>query len=237
MNPACSGSNAGKIRKALEKLDWLVNVNIADNETGSFWRGPGVDPTKVKTEVFMLPAAVSVEKEGSITNSGRWMQWRYKASDGPGEAEDDLWMLYRIMLKLKELYATEGGPNAGAITDLTWDYGADHPDVHLVAKEINGYDLTTGKLMSSFANLKADGTTTSGCWIYTASYTEDGNMATRRDPTPDTYNVGLYPKWAWCWPVNRRIIYNRASVDLNDNRWPRPYLWSRHGRRSGARTL
>jgi formate dehydrogenase major subunit len=91
--------------------------------------------------------------------------------------------------------------------------------VHAVAKEINGYDLTTGKLMASFAGLKDDGTTSSGNWLYCASYTEDGNMAARRDLTPGPFNIGLYPKWAWCWPVNRRIIYNRASVDLNGNPW------------------
>jgi formate dehydrogenase-N alpha subunit len=234
-NPAVGGPNAEAQRQSLEKLDWLVVSDLWHTETADFWKRPGVNAADIKTEVFLLPALNSYEKEGSVTNSGRWMQWRYKASDGPGEAEDDLWMLYRIMLKLKELYATEGGPNAGAITDLTWDYGADHPDVHLVAKEINGYDLTTGKLMSSFANLKADGTTTSGCWIYTASYTEDGNMATRRDPTPDTYNVGLYPKWAWCWPVNRRIIYNRASVDLNGEPWDkeRPAIWWKDGKWTG----
>ncbi|MDO8491926.1 MAG: molybdopterin dinucleotide binding domain-containing protein, partial [Dehalococcoidia bacterium] len=76
--------------------------------------------------------------------------------------------------------------------------------------------------MSGFANLKADGATTSGCWIYCASYTEDGNMAARRDAT-DPSNIGLYPKWAWAWPVNRRIIYNRASVDLNGEPWDKEH--------------
>jgi formate dehydrogenase major subunit len=136
-------------------------------------------------------------------------------------------MLTAIFRELNELYSREGGPNAEAITELTWDYGAGHPDVHAVAKEINGYDLTTGKLMSSFGGLKNDGTTTSGNWLYCASYTEAGNMAARRDPTPGEFNVGLYPKWAWCWPVNRRIIYNRASVDLNGEPWDKeqPVIW------------
>ncbi|HEX76606.1 MAG TPA: formate dehydrogenase, partial [Dehalococcoidia bacterium] len=113
-----------------------------------------------------------------------------------------------------------------------WDYGHEHPDVHKVAKEINGYDLNTGKLMASFGGLKSDGTTSSGNWLYCASYTEDGNMAARRDPTPDMFNVGLYPKWAWCWPVNRRIIYNRASVDLNGEPWDKeqPVIWWKDGK-------
>jgi len=234
-NPAVGGPNAEAQRKSLEKLDWLAVSDLWHTETADFWKRPGVNPADIRTEVFLLPALNSYEKEGSVTSSGRWMQWRYKASDGPGEAEADLWMIDRLLLKLKELYAMEGGPNAGAITNLTWDYGADRPDVHKVAREINGYDLTTRKLLPSFANLKDDGTTASGCWIYTASYTEDGNMAARRNPTPDTYNVGLYPEWAWAWPANCRIIYNRASVDLYGEPWDkeRPVIWWKDGKWTG----
>jgi formate dehydrogenase major subunit len=216
------GANTNMERDALGKLDWLVASDLWHTETCNFWKRPGVDPTKINTEVFVLPALGSFEKEGSITNSGRWMQWRYKAAKGPGDAEDDLWMVNKLMLKLKELYAKEGGPNADAIVKMAWNYG-DPSDVHKVAKEINGYDLTTGKLMAGFAALKDDGTTSCGNWIYSASYTEDGNMAARRDPTPDAFNVGLYPKWAWSWPVNRRIIYNRASVDLNGEPWDKEH--------------
>ncbi len=231
-NPAVGGPNANLERLAMDKLDWMVVTDIWHTETANFWRRPGVNPTDIKTEVFLLPALSSYEKEGSVTNSGRWSQWRYKAADGPGEAEDDLWMLTAIYRKLKELYTKEGGPDAEAITKLTWDYGDGHPDVHAVAKEINGYDLTTGKLLPSFGKLKDDGTTTSGNWLYCASYTEDGNMAARRDATPGPFNIGLYPKWAWCWPVNRRIIYNRASVDLNGEPWDKeqPVIWWKDGK-------
>jgi len=230
-NPAVGGPNANLERSAMDKLDWLVVTDMWHTETANFWKRPGVDPADIQTEVFLLPALNSFEKEGSVTNSGRWSQWRYKAADGPGEAEDDLWMMTAIYRELKELYAREGGPNSEAITELTWDYGTGHPDVHKVAKEINGYDLTTGKLMASFGGLKNDGTTTSGNWLYCASYTEAGNMAARRDPTPGEFNVGLYPKWAWCWPVNRRIIYNRASVDLNGEPWDKeqPVIWWKDG--------
>ncbi len=226
-NPAVGGPNANLERSAMDKLDWMVVTDMWHTETASFWKRPGANPANIKTEVFLLPALSSYEKEGSVTNSGRWMQWRYKAADGPGEAEDDLWMMTEIYRRLKALYESEGGPNAEAITKLTWDYGEGHPDVHAVAKEINGYDLATGKLMASFGGLKNDGTTTSGNWLYCASYTEDGNMAARRDPTPGPYNIGLHPKWAWCWPVNRRIIYNRASVDLNGVPWDKeqPVIW------------
>jgi len=228
-NPACSGASSNKTRQALAKLDWMVNVNIFDSETGSFWRGPGMDPTKIKTEVFSLPCAASIEKEGSITNSGRWMQWRYKAVNPPGDAMPDGEIITELFYKVKELYEKEGGPLAEAFTKMTWDYGpkgADgkirHLDTHMIAKEINGYFLEDktvkgklfkkGTLVPSFAYLQDDGSTSSGNWLYCNSYTEKGNMAARRGKKENS-GIGLYPEWAWCWPVNRRIIYNGASVD------------------------
>jgi formate dehydrogenase major subunit len=215
MNPACSSANAGKVRHALAKLDWMVNVNVFDNETGSFWKGPGMDPKKVKTEVFQLPCAAFLEKEGSITNSGRWSQWRWKTTNPPGDATPDSEIMYKLMKKVKALYENEKGALADPILNLKWDYETKGKfDIHAVAKEINGYDLTTGKLVANFTKLKDDGTTSCGNWLFSGSYNEDGNMAARRkkdDPT----GLGLFPQWAWCWPVNRRIIYNRASVDLD----------------------
>jgi formate dehydrogenase-N alpha subunit len=225
-NPAVGGPNVLKERKALEKLDWLVAADLWETETASFWNAPGVDPKKIGTEVFMLPAAASMEKEGSITNSGRWSQWRYMAVHPPGDAKSDLWILDQIQKELKKLYQADPGPFPDPIVRLDWNYGTgrEEPDVHAVAKEINGYDLTTGKLMASFGGLKDDGTTSSGNWLYCASYTEAGNMAARRDPTDAPNKIGLYPKWSWCWPVNRRIIYNRASCDLQGNPYA-PHKW------------
>jgi len=217
MNPAVSGPNSAFTREALAKLDWMAVIDLWDTETASVWQRPGIDPKVSSTEVFLLPAASSVEKEGSVTSSARWMQWRYKGANPPGQAKDDLWIINKLMLKLKELYAREGGPCAEAITKLAWNYG-DPPNVHKVAKEINGYDLNTGKLLPSLTKLKADGTTSSGNWIFCGSYTEDGNMAAQRNPV-DTTEIGLFPKWAWAWPLNRRIWYNRASVDLSGKPW------------------
>ena len=227
-NPAVGGPNVNLERAAMDKLDWMVVTDIWHTETANFWRRPGADKAAIPTEVFLLPAKNSWEKEGSVTNSSRWMQWRYQAADGPGEAEDDLWMLDQIARRLKNLYAAEGGPGAESLTKLDWDYGADHPDVREVAKEINGYDLATGKLAASFSALKADGTTSSGNWLYCNSYVEPeaepdapipGNRASRRGLDDGPFYIGLYSKWSWCWPVNRRIIYNRASVDLDGNPW------------------
>jgi formate dehydrogenase major subunit len=228
-NPACSGASSNKTRQALTKVDWMVNVNIFDTETGNFWQGPGMDPTKIKTEVFSLPCAASIEKEGSITNSGRWMQWRYKAVNPPGEALPDGEIIMELFYKVKELYEKDGGPLKEALTKLTWDYGPKkvdgtirHLDSHMIAKEINGYFLEDkeikgklykkGTLVPSFAFLQDDGSTSSGNWLYCNSYTEKGNMAARRGKK-DSSGVGLYSEWSWCWPVNRRIIYNGASVD------------------------
>jgi len=230
-NPACSGANAGKTRKAMANLDWMVNVNLFDNETGSFWRGPGVNPATVKTEVFMLPACVSVEKEGSITNSGRWMQWRYQGPKPLGESRADGDIIMELGSKLKELYE-KSGTLPDPIRNLKWDYMTDGKyDSHKVAKEINGYFLKNvdfpakkktfkkGQLVPSFAYLKDDGSTSSGNWLYCNSYTEKGNMAARRGQEDAVNKIGLYPNFSWCWPVNRRIIYNRASVDLNGEPW------------------
>jgi formate dehydrogenase-N alpha subunit len=214
-NPAVGGPNSNAERKSLDKLEWLVAIDLWETETAGFWKRPGVDPRSIKTEVFMLPACASYEKEGSVTNSGRWAQWRYKAIDPPGDAKDDLWIIVHLMNRLRALYSREGGPNAEAITKMAWNYG-EHPDPKQVAKEINGYDLTTGKLMVNFISLRDDGTTSCGNWLYSGSFTEDGNMMARRD-NKDTSGIGLYSGWAWSWPVNRRIIYNRASVDLNGN--------------------
>jgi len=229
-NPACSGSNAAKLRSALKNLDWMVNVNLFDNETGSFWKGPGVVPSQVKTEVFFLPACVSVEKEGSITNSGRWMQWRYQGPKPLGNSRPDGDVIVELGHRIKALYAKESGVMPAAIRNLKWDYETDGAfDPHKVAREINGYFLQDvsikgktykkGTLVPSFAFLQADGTTSSGNWLYCNSYTEKGNMAARRSLKDAENKIGLYPEFSWCWPVNRRILYNRASVDLQGRPW------------------
>jgi formate dehydrogenase major subunit len=227
-NPACSGANSNKTRQALAKLDWMVNVNMFDNETASFWKGPGMKPGEIKTEVFFLPCLTSVEKEGSITNSGRWMQWRYAAAKPPRGPKGDGDIMVELFEKVRSLYETDG-KFTDPIKNFRWDYVKDGKyDPHAIAKLINGYfeqDVTIkgtsykkGTLVPSFAFLLDDGSTSSGNWLYCQSYTEKGNMAARREKKDPT-GMGLYPEWSWCWPVNRRIIYNRASVDLNGKPW------------------
>jgi formate dehydrogenase major subunit len=238
-NPTCSGANANKVRLGLAKLDWLVNVNIFPNETAEFWHGPGMKPKNIKTEVFLLPAAVSFEKEGSVTNSGRWAQWRYKGGNSPGDAWPDAEIMTELYYRVKALYEKEGGTSPDPIVKATWDYGPKGPggkikhyDPHMVAKEINGYFLKDktikgklykqGTLVPSFAFLQANGSTSSGNWLYCQSYTEKGNMMARRS-RKDPSGIGLYLEWSWAWPVNRRIIYNRASVDENGQPWDKQH--------------
>jgi formate dehydrogenase major subunit len=248
-NPAVGGPNAFAERQALHNLEWLVTVDLWETETCAFWQEPGVDAASIQTEVFALPAAASYEKEGTISNSGRWSQWRWQAVDPPGEAMADLEIVLELMLKVIELYETEGGPNADAITKLRWKgwYDANPPPrgaaslVDLVSREINGWAETQidnddgtvqyeeGKLLASFGHLSADGSTSSSNWLYTQSYTEtegqgvnagEKNRQKWRDNTDyHAAGIGLYSNWSWCWPLNRRIIYNRASVDLAGNPW------------------
>ena len=227
-NPIVGGPDAGSIAKGLDGLKWLVAADLWETETSVFWRRPGVDPKTIDTEVFLLPAASSVEKQGSISNSGRWAQWRYKAVNPPGHAESDAFIVDQLVKNLKKLYAKDGVFPA-PITDLDWNYGNGHePDIDMVARECNGQftrDITIkgkqykkGQQVPSFAFLQADGSTTSGNWLYCNSYTEAGNMMQRRgqeDPT----GMGFYHNWSWCWPVNRRVLYNRASVDMNGKPW------------------
>ena len=232
-NPACGGANANKAREAMTKLDWMVNVNIFDNETGSFWKGPDMDPKQVKTEVFFLPCAVSIEKEGSITNSGRWMQWRYQGPKPLNGVRPDGDLILELTEKIKTLYDYQGGAFPEPILGLNTEDWQEHGEFapHKVAKLINGYytrDVEVkgklykkGTLVKNFVGLKDDGSTCSANWLYSGSYNEQGNMAARRDKaqTDMQANIGLYPNWSWCWPINRRILYNRASVDLKGNPW------------------
>ncbi len=221
-------SDSNKNREAMTKLDWMVVVNIFHNETSSFWKGPGMNPEEIDTEVFFLPCAVFMEKEGSITNSGRWMQWRYEAAKPLGNTWHDGDIMYALAERLKTLYRRDGGQYPEPLLSLNtkqWVDDTGHFDPHKVAKLINGYflkDTTIGNTVykagtqvPSFAMLQDDGSTCSGNWIYCGSYTEQGNMAARRDKTQTDMqaNIGLFPNWSWAWPVNRRIIYNRASCD------------------------
>lgn len=223
-NPAVGGPSTVQANKALENLDWLVVYDIFEIETAAFWQRPGADPSKIKTEVFLLPAAMSFEKEGSVTNAGRWMQWRYKAVNPPGEAKSDLWIAYNLFKTIRKEYQN-GGKFTEPIFNMMWDYekpGEEEPDIAKVATEINGYEVATQKVLPGFAKLADDGSTACGNWVLSGYWYEDPEAkvpACKRRINKDPSGMGVFPQYSFAWPANRRIAYNRCSADPAGNPW------------------
>jgi formate dehydrogenase major subunit len=236
-NPLMAFPNRKKITDSLSKLKLLVIMDPLQTETSRFWQNHGehndVDTANIQTEVIELPTTCFAEDEGSLTNSGRWLQWHWPAGTPPGEARTDNWIMAQIFLRMRELYRKEGGTVPEPILNLDWRYkDPNEPTADELAKELNGSALedimdpndptkvmlAKGKQVVSFAALRDDGKTACACWIYSGCYNEAGNNMARRD-TSDPDNTGAYLKWSWAWPVNRRILYNRASADLNGKAW------------------
>ena len=229
MTATSIGPDSNQVMQALTKLKWLVVMDPLPTTSSEFWRAPGMDPANIQTEVFMLPTTHWIEKDGSFVNSGRWSQWKDEVLHvnvhPDHSARHDHWIFMDLFDRVKTLYRQQGGKFPDPIYAMTVDYADSRkPTLDEIAREINGKDLATGKQMASFGLLKADGTTTAGDWIYTGSYTDAGNLMKRRagvqDPAKnDPTGMGFYPGWAWSWPLNRRIMYNRASADLAGNPW------------------
>jgi formate dehydrogenase-N alpha subunit len=234
-NPVASFPDKNKVVASLSKLKYLVVIDPLVTETSNFWQNHGesndVDPAQIQTEVFRLPSTCFAEEEGSIVNSGRWMQWHWKGADAPGEARNDGEILAGLYHNLRTLYREKGGKASEPVLNMTWDYTLpDRPESEEVAKESNGYALADlfdtdgtllvkkGQLLDSFAQLRDDGSTSSGCWIWSGSWTRHGNQMANRDNS-DPSGLGNTLGWAWAWPLNRRIIYNRASADPQGKPW------------------
>jgi formate dehydrogenase major subunit len=242
MNGVAIGPNSKKNIEALKKADWLVVGEIYPDETSEFWRSPGITQEEMKqipTTVYRLPCAGFAEKDGSFANSARWLIWKNAAVPTPGDCRLDQAILAQLFLKVRELYKKDGGKFPDPILNLTWNYSVpSSPPLVEVLKEINGKALAdledpatkqqfkTGQQLPGFAWLKDDGTTMCGNWIYSGAYTEAGNQTARRDPS-DPSNLGIHPGWAWSWPANRRVLYNRASCDVNGKPWDpsRAQVW------------
>ncbi len=224
-NPAVSGPTAGKERQALANLDWLIVADLYEMETATFWKEPGVNSEEIDTEVFLLPAALQFERDGTLTNSGRWIQWRNKAVEAPGDCKSDLWIVDRLFKAVCKAYEEDAGSFPEPILEMNWDYG-DEPDSAEVAKEINGYRTGTGELLDSFGQLEDDGSTACGSWIYTGYFSDENNPACKRR-NRETEGIGNHPEWAFSWPANRRILYNRCSCDPQGNPWNPdvPVMW------------
>jgi len=227
-NPAVSGPSAGHKRHYQSKLKWLVSVDLFENETASFWDAPGINPAEIETEVFILPGATGYEKEGSKANSGRWIQWGWKAQEPPGEAKADLWIVNELFKRLQALYQAEGGVVSEQITKMYWDYdGPDGEiDVVKVCKDLNGYRTTDGSLVTNFVGLQADGSTACGNWLYSGYYNNYDKPATK-NRVKEKEGIGSHLGWSFAWPLNRRIVYNRASCDLEGKPWnpAAPVIW------------
>ena len=225
MTATSIGPDSNQVLQALSKLKWLCVMDAFATTSSEFWRAPGIDAKSVQTEVFMLPATHWIEKDGSFTNSGRWAQWKEQVLPPEGEARHDHWILAEVFQRVRELYQQQGGTFPEPVLQLVTAYKDPRkPDLDEIAQEINGKDLVTGKRLATFGALKDDGTTTSGDWIYCGHYPEAGNLTKRRDGVQDPAKndptgMGFYPNWAWSWPVNRRVLYNRASADPQGNPW------------------
>lgn len=224
--------NAKKTVRALKNLKWMVVMDPFLIENAQFWKAEGVNPADIKTEVLVLPTATFLEKEGSMTNSARWIKWKYKATDPPGDAKDEYWIFGRFFMKLRELYEKEGGAFPDPILNLVWTYkNPYYPTAEEILTEINGYYTRDvdghkkGERVKLFTALRDDGSTACGGWLYSGVYPPEGNLAKRTD-LHDPLGLGTYPNYAWNWPANRRVLYNRASADAKGRPWDpeRPLL-------------
>ena len=237
-NPAV-GSAHGKLQRlGMAKLKWLVVRDLQLIESATFWKdGPEIATGELKTEeiateVFFFPAATYTEKEGSFTQTQRLLQWRHKAVEPPGDARSELHFFYHLGRMLRERYAGSTEPRDRPLLDLTWDYPVhgptEEPDAEAVLQEVNGTYLTgekAGQFLPSFTEMKADGSTSGGCWIYCNVYKDGINQSARRKPGSEQSWVA--PEWGWAWPMNRRTLYNRASADPDGKPWSerKAYVW------------
>jgi formate dehydrogenase major subunit len=234
-NPAVGNANGKAHRLGLARLDWLVVRDVVEIESASFWHdGPEIDSGELKTEeiateVFFLPAATHTEKDGSFTNTQRLLQWHAQAVEPKEDCRSELWFYYHLGRILRERLADSAAPRDRLINALAWDYPThgeiQEPSAEAVLGEINGRDLATGDYLDSYPKLKADGSTSCGCWIYCGVFADGVNQAARRKPHWEQSRIA--PEWAWAWPANRRIIYNRASADPEGKPWSerKRYVW------------
>ncbi len=230
-NPLAAAPNKAKLSASFSKLKYLVIMDPLATETSEFWKNYGplndVDPAKIQTEVFRLPTTCFAEENGSLTNSSRWLQWHWKGAEPPGEARSDLEIMAGLFLRLRERYRKDGGAFADPIVNLTWKYAQpESPNPEELAREYSGSALKdladpkdpakivrkAGEQLAGFAELRDDGSTASGCWIFCGAWGPTGNLMARRD-NADPTGIGQTVNWAWAWPANRRVLYNRASCD------------------------
>jgi formate dehydrogenase major subunit len=238
-NPSVGSQHSGLQRRALAGLKWLVVRDMAEIEAARFWKdSPEVlsgefKTEEIQTEVFLMPAAGHVEKEGHFTNTQRLLQWRDKALDPPGDARSDLHFMHHLAKRVLAHYADSEDPKDWPLRNLKWDYSEHGPHREPLAedvlREIGGYEVDTGRHLSGFTEMEADGSTACGCWIYSGCFADGVNQPRRRDPgnIEDPEGGWVSPEWGWAWPANRRLLYNRASADPQGKPWSerKKYVW------------
>jgi formate dehydrogenase major subunit len=233
-NPMVSNPNLSYVGEALGKLETLVVQELWQTETACFWQRPGVDPKTIQTEVLLLPAAFFMEKDGTITGSGRLVQWRNAAVAPPGKAKPDLEIFDLVFRKLRDLYKGSTDPKDQPLARAAWDYPAEGRS-EAVLQEISGKvlrdvpdkQLKAGDFVKGIGQLQGDGSTSSGAWIYAGVFGGGKNLSRRRDATADPSGLGMYPGFAWTWPGNMKVLYNRASCGADGKPWPwaKPIIW------------
>jgi formate dehydrogenase major subunit len=225
-NPAVGSANTKMQRLGMAKLDWLVVRDFNLIESATWWQdGPEIETGElstedIATEVFFFPAAAHTEKDGSFTNTNRMVQWHHAAVEPAGDARSDLWFVYHLGRRIREKLASSTEEMDRPVLDLTWEYRThgriEEPDAELILREVNGYHAS-GRPLNSYEELRDDGSTACGCWIYAGVYQDGVNQADRRKPWHEQSWVGS--EWAWAWPGNRRTLYNRASADPRGRPW------------------
>jgi formate dehydrogenase major subunit len=230
-NPAVTSPNLGMVYAAMDKLEMLVVQEIWETETATWWKRPGADPKSIQTEVILLPAAFFMEKNGSVVNSGGMLQWRNAAVKPPGDAKPDGLIVDYIFRRVRDLVHESREPRDEPVKRAAWTYLSAED----ILKEMNGFalqdlpdaKLKKGDLVTKVADLKGDGTTSAGVWLYSGVFAGGVNQSKRRDSRTDPGNLGLYPGFAWTWPNNMRVLYNRASCDKNGKPYPttKPIVW------------
>jgi formate dehydrogenase major subunit len=233
-NPAVGSAHSKLHRLAMAQLDWLVVRDLQEIESASFWRdAPEIESGELRTdeigtEVFLLPAAAHTEKDGSFTNTQRLLQWHHKAIEPEGDRRSDLWFMYELGRRIRAKLAGSTEERDRPVLDLTWDYPVegphDDPSADAVLQEINGRG-PGGEALSTYTELRDDGSTSCGCWIYCGCFAGGVNQTARRRPGQDQTPVA--PEWGWAWPLNRRMLYNRASADPAGRPWSerKRYVW------------
>jgi formate dehydrogenase major subunit len=234
-NPAVGSAHGRAQRLGMANLDWLVVRDLFEIESATFWKNaPEIETGEIvseecRTEVFLLPAASHVEKEGTFTQTQRMLQWREQAVEPTGDCRSELWFFYHLGRLVRERLAGSTETRDRPLLDLAWDYPLhgeyDEPSAEAVLMEINGYEVDGRRPLSTFNEMKDDGSTLGGCWIYTGVFKDGVNQAARRKPGRDQSWVA--PEWGWAWPDNRRLLYNRASADPEGRPWSerKAYVW------------